>query len=394
MPISYRTKRTKERKEYNTQEKSSIYNHPMSYFSRGHVAGGDDDVDDFDEYDPTPYGGGYDIILTYGRPLPPSEETCYPNTSSVSEDFDYDRPQYTSYAEPSAYSSDALDNEYKSYVRPKPRPASRPSYEAPSEEGGYGYEKPSPNYGFQPGMNRPSGGYGGESEYGGGEGTGSGYGRKPEYGSGYDNPTSEYGGRTEYEKPSSEYGSGYQKPSSGYGRKSEYEEPSSEYGSGYGRKSEYEAPESGYGRKSEYEEPSSEYGRKSSGYGSGRKSEYEEPSSEYGSGYGHKTESEEYGSGYGRKPSYGEEVDKGAYGYGGKSERPSYGQSYETPREGFGGSSYERPSYGRSEEEDYKKPSYGRREDEEEGYGRKKYVRSLTLHLSLFSFTLKRCLLS
>lgn len=33
---------------------------------------------DFEEYDPTPYGGGYDIAQTYGKPLPPSDEICYP----------------------------------------------------------------------------------------------------------------------------------------------------------------------------------------------------------------------------------------------------------------------------------------------------------------------------
>lgn len=85
----------------------------MSYYPKGHH---DDDGTEFDEYDPTPYGGGYDIALTYGRPLPPSEETCY-QPSSASDEFDYDRPQYTSYAEPSAYGDEALDNEYQSYSR-------------------------------------------------------------------------------------------------------------------------------------------------------------------------------------------------------------------------------------------------------------------------------------
>lgn len=36
---------------------------------------------DFEEYDPTPYGGGYDIAQTYGKPLPPSEKTCYPRST-------------------------------------------------------------------------------------------------------------------------------------------------------------------------------------------------------------------------------------------------------------------------------------------------------------------------
>lgn len=38
------------------------------------------DDTDFDEYDPTPYGGGYDIAQTYGKPLPPSDEICYPRS--------------------------------------------------------------------------------------------------------------------------------------------------------------------------------------------------------------------------------------------------------------------------------------------------------------------------
>ncbi|KAL5774688.1 hypothetical protein ACOSP7_012245 [Xanthoceras sorbifolium] len=33
---------------------------------------------DFEEYDPTPYNGGYDLAQTYGKPLPPSEAICYP----------------------------------------------------------------------------------------------------------------------------------------------------------------------------------------------------------------------------------------------------------------------------------------------------------------------------
>ncbi|XP_071923141.1 uncharacterized protein [Coffea arabica] len=247
----------------------------MSYFRKDHS----DDVEDFDEYDPTPYSGGYDISLTYGRPLPPSEETCYCSSSSTSESFDYDRPQYSSYAEPSAYGDQALENEYKSYVRPKPRPGRPgpppPSYGAPSGDvGGYGHDNPQPNYAFQPGVNRPgAGGYGGESEYGGGGFGSEGYGRtKP---------------------PSSEYGSGYQRPGS------EYERPTSEYGSGYGRKPEYERPSSEYGSGG-YQRPSSEYG--SGGY--------QRPTSEYGSGGYERPTSEE---GVGEKSELKSRNEKGAW---------------------------------------------------------------------------------
>uniref|UniRef100_A0ACD5YAV9 Uncharacterized protein n=1 Tax=Avena sativa TaxID=4498 RepID=A0ACD5YAV9_AVESA len=47
------------------------------------AAADDDQVDDdeFYEYNPHPYGGGYDISATYGAPLPPSPSTCYPVSS-------------------------------------------------------------------------------------------------------------------------------------------------------------------------------------------------------------------------------------------------------------------------------------------------------------------------
>ncbi|XP_020553994.1 uncharacterized protein LOC105175432 isoform X1 [Sesamum indicum] len=40
---------------------------------------------EFEEYDPTPYGGGYDPATTYGKPLPPSEITCYPRSVPKSD---------------------------------------------------------------------------------------------------------------------------------------------------------------------------------------------------------------------------------------------------------------------------------------------------------------------
>ncbi|KZV53244.1 hypothetical protein F511_21501 [Dorcoceras hygrometricum] len=45
------------------------------------------------EHSSNPYRGGYDPITTYGRPLPPSDEICYPRSTpgpDVSfDDFDY-----------------------------------------------------------------------------------------------------------------------------------------------------------------------------------------------------------------------------------------------------------------------------------------------------------------
>lgn len=51
----------------------------------GVVKAVDDSPSDFNEdafleYDPTPYDGGFDIALTYGKPLPPSDAICYPRS--------------------------------------------------------------------------------------------------------------------------------------------------------------------------------------------------------------------------------------------------------------------------------------------------------------------------
>ena len=125
----------------------------MPYYTKD-----DDEVDEFNDYDPTPYSGGYDITVTYGRSVPPSDETCYPLSSRSGDAFEYERPVFSSSHEPAAYGDQALKTEYSSYARPKTRP----------------------------------GGHGGahvEGEYGG-SGSGSGLGRKPDSG---------YGGRTEVE---------------------------------------------------------------------------------------------------------------------------------------------------------------------------------------------------
>ncbi|KAK8957712.1 hypothetical protein KSP39_PZI001327 [Platanthera zijinensis] len=38
----------------------------------------------FEAYNPHPYQGGYDIVLTYGSPLPPSPTICYPISAAAS----------------------------------------------------------------------------------------------------------------------------------------------------------------------------------------------------------------------------------------------------------------------------------------------------------------------
>lgn len=78
----------------------------------------EDSADVFEEYDPTPYEGGYDMALTYGRPVAPSERTCYRHSSGEDPEEDYDQPEFSSYQEPSAYDEEAVKEEYSSYARP------------------------------------------------------------------------------------------------------------------------------------------------------------------------------------------------------------------------------------------------------------------------------------
>lgn len=148
----------------------------------------DDDVDDFTDYDPTPYSGGYDITVTYGRSIPPSDETCYPLSSRAGDAFEYQRPVFSSSVhEPSAYGDQALKTDYSSYARPV---ASGGAHVGGGRTGGSG--SGGSNYGYG---GKPNSGYGGRTEV--------------EYGG---KPNSGFGGRTELEygrKPESEYGSGY-----------------------------------------------------------------------------------------------------------------------------------------------------------------------------------------
>ncbi|URE33211.1 hypothetical protein MUK42_03440 [Musa troglodytarum] len=202
--------------------------------------GRDEAVDDFDEYDPTPYGGGYDLSLTFGSPLPPSEKTCYPISSGASG-VDYERPHYSSGSVPSANEADYEDPYGRS--RPKPQPA----------------------YGFRPQQEVEEGGVGDFGAYGGG--------RRPQPGPGYGDYGSEYGGRPKRdEEPSCGYeGCGSdEQPSSGFGRGHDQPKPygegeagrygygsnhqgGGEYGSGGGRK--YQTDEYGYGAQPTYERP-------------------------------------------------------------------------------------------------------------------------------------------
>ncbi|XP_051125451.1 uncharacterized protein LOC127247581 [Andrographis paniculata] len=55
---------------------------------------------EFEEYDPTPYGGGYDIAATYGKPIPPSDLICYPRSQPQSGGFPPENFSYNSVPPP------------------------------------------------------------------------------------------------------------------------------------------------------------------------------------------------------------------------------------------------------------------------------------------------------
>lgn len=142
----------------------------MAYYSKGHNI--DDDADDFDEYDPTPYGGGYDIHITYGHPLPASDDICHP----PSQNYSGEAAQYTSYADVSGYDNDdAINNEYSSYTKYGSSASKNQDDEEQQQEVVDEYDADRTEYE--------------EPSYQGGEQETQGYGRSEE---------DEYGGRNKY----------------------------------------------------------------------------------------------------------------------------------------------------------------------------------------------------
>ncbi|XAR53720.1 hypothetical protein NMG60_11022374 [Bertholletia excelsa] len=97
------------------------------------VAALEDDDTEFEEYDSTPYGGGYDQTLTYGRPLPPSDEICYRRSLPGPNSLPQDNLSLNSL--PSPYGKDLVADDSLS----KPPNGSKPS--KPIQEGGEGEEK-------------------------------------------------------------------------------------------------------------------------------------------------------------------------------------------------------------------------------------------------------------
>ncbi|KAM1128341.1 hypothetical protein ACFX15_037626 [Malus domestica] len=100
----------------------------MSYYTHAR-----DEATDFDEYNLLPYSGGYDIYLTFSRPLDSSDETCYLN-SSLSDDFDYEGHP---------------EGEYEGRLQPayvfQPSGEERPEFGSDRPESGYGGK---PEYGY------------------------------------------------------------------------------------------------------------------------------------------------------------------------------------------------------------------------------------------------------
>lgn len=73
---------------------------------------------EFEEYDPTPYDGGYDQRMTYGKPLPPSDLTCYPRSLPQSQSHT-PIPNFSYDSIPSPYGKDPIEPPTKR----KPAPA-------------------------------------------------------------------------------------------------------------------------------------------------------------------------------------------------------------------------------------------------------------------------------
>ncbi|CAI9783879.1 unnamed protein product [Fraxinus pennsylvanica] len=57
-------------------------------------------IQEFDDYDPTPYNGGYDPSKTYGSSLRPSDEICHPRSMPQSDGAALEGFSYSSIPSP------------------------------------------------------------------------------------------------------------------------------------------------------------------------------------------------------------------------------------------------------------------------------------------------------
>ncbi|KAL2495207.1 uncharacterized protein Fot_38964 [Forsythia ovata] len=71
---------------------------------------------EFDDYDTTPYSGGFDPSTTYGSPLPPSDDICYPRSTPQSDGAALEGSSYGSI--PSPYGG----NEKEIAIKTDPQP--------------------------------------------------------------------------------------------------------------------------------------------------------------------------------------------------------------------------------------------------------------------------------
>ena len=247
--------------------------------------------ENYDDYDPNPYKGGYDINEAYGDVQAADEDCAYPRTE-YGED---DEPQDVQYG-----------NESNPYRRGPPGPSIYGGRPQPGAVYGGGRDRTRPSYdeaqpddGVQTRYSRRQPAYGGDEQSGYGlDEDDSGY-RKPRPGYGYGDEEQS----SRYRNPSPAYGqqdsSGYGNPTYGYGtEESGYRKPRPAYDDEETGQSGYRNPSYGYGEQ-----------ETGGGYGYGRTSySRDEESSQVRSGYGQTTYGEQEGYGdYGGGSAYTEQ---------------------------------------------------------------------------------------
>jgi hypothetical protein len=287
------------------------------------------ELENYDDYDPTPYQGGYDINEAYGGVKAADEECAYRRTENLEDD---EEPEVRYGHESNPYEHGPPGPSiFGGRSRPGAvygggRDRTRPDHDQAQPDQGVatGYDRRKLAYGAdsQPGYRRP---YRGEDEED----------------SGYRKSRPTYGGEEEdsgYYKPRPSYGYGeedssYRKPRPSYGygeyEESSYHKPQPTYGYGEEEDSSYRKPRPSYG----YGEEDSGYRKPRPNYGEDEDSGYRKPSHGYGqegSGY-RRAHDEEQSSGYRKPYNYGEE---GYY-----RPRPGYGreESSEAYEGGYGG---------------------------------------------------------
>lgn len=143
--------------EYNPNPYGTGYYSPetqyvISYSTKSDVV----DDTEYEEYDPTPYGGGYDPTLTYGRPLAPSDETCYPRSDQESNVPSFDNFFFDSIPSPYGKDDGTKPTEAIEEQKPPEKPI-EPSRGEPVESytsdnyypwSGYGYGGGCEDYGY------------------------------------------------------------------------------------------------------------------------------------------------------------------------------------------------------------------------------------------------------